>query len=82
MKDRKIYRLLLNFAIELIVYGVLVLIYSLGVLQFLASPLRQLFRSNLTVYAFVALGLIVAQGALLDIATTFLLDQLSLERLE
>jgi hypothetical protein len=66
----------------LIVYGVLVAAYSVIVLRLLGKPLAQLFHSNLGVFAFVSLALIVAQGVLLDALTSFLLDKLRLERLE
>jgi hypothetical protein len=71
-----------NLVIELVVYSALVLIYSVVVLRWLGEPLRQLFHSSLPVYAVLSLGLIVAQGALLDVVTAFLLNQLPIERLE
>jgi hypothetical protein len=74
--------LLRNFIIELIVYGVLVAAYSVVVLRLLHEPLVRLFHSNLGTYAFIGLGLIVAQGVLLDVITSWLLGQLRLERLE
>jgi hypothetical protein len=71
--------LIRNLVIELVVYGVLVVTYSIVVLRLLSEPLARLFHSNLATYAFVALGLIVAQGALLDTITSFLLRWLHLE---
>jgi hypothetical protein len=71
-----------NLAIELIMYSALVLLYSVVVLRWLGEPLRGLFHNNLLVYALLSLGLIVAQGALLDVVTAFLLNQLPIERLE
>jgi hypothetical protein len=71
-----------NFVIELVVYGALVLAYSMIVLRWLSEPLRQLFHSNLLVYALLSLGLIVAQGAVLDVVTAFLLSLLPMERWE
>lgn len=82
MENDNLRAVIRNFVIELVLYGALVLIYSVVVLRWLSQPLCQLFRSNLLGYAGVALGLIVAQGALLDVVTTFLLDQLPMERLE
>ncbi len=70
--------LLRNFVIELTVYGVLVAAYLVVVLRLLSEPLTRLFHSNLVAYAFTGLGLIVAQAALLDIITSFLLDLLRL----
>lgn len=71
-----------NFVIELIVYAILVVGYFLAVLRLLAEPLNRLFHSNLVIYALLALGLIVAQGVVLEAVTAFLLEQLRLERLE
>ena len=82
MKKQEIRILVRNLVVELIVYGVLVVTYSIVVLQLLSEPLTRLFHSSLATYAFVALGLIVAQGALLDTITSFLLRWLRLERLE
>ena len=82
MKKSETQRLVRNFAIEVLVYAALLVIYFLLVLRFLAEPLATLFGENLVVYAFAALGLIVAQGALLEFVTSFLLDRLGLERIE
>ncbi len=82
MRDPKFKRFLRNFILELVVYGVLVVAYFLVVLRFLGGWLTDLFNTNLTLYAVFALGLVVAQGALLDFVTTFLLDLLKLERLD
>ena len=82
MNKQKTRVLLRNFVVELIVYGILVAAYSVIVLRLLGKPLAQLFHSNLGVFAFVSLALIVAQGVLLDALTSFLLDKLRLERLE
>jgi hypothetical protein len=82
VKNPKLRSLVRNFAIEVVIYGTLVVVYFFLVLRFLAVPLANLFEQNLVIYAFVALGLIVAQGALLEFVTSFLLDRLGLERLE
>ncbi|MGD8996747.1 MAG: hypothetical protein PVH80_01450 [Anaerolineae bacterium] len=74
--------LIRDFLIELVVYGALVLAYSWVVLRWLSEPLRELFHSNLLIYALLSLGLIVAQGAVLDVVTTFLLGLLPTEHLE
>jgi len=67
-----------NLALELLVYGILVTAYALIVLRWVAQPLNQLFHDNLVIYAFVGLFLIVAQGALLERITSFLLVRLGL----
>ena len=82
MERKKIRVLLRNLAIELIIYAILVVIYTVVVLRLLNEPLTRLFDTNLVTYAIVALGLVAAQGALLDAVTSFLLKQLGLEQLE
>jgi hypothetical protein len=82
MRNAEIRILVRDFAIELLVYGALVLGYFFLVLRFLAKPLKQLFAGHLTWYAFVALLLIVVQGAALEFLTSFLLSRLRLLRLK
>ena len=82
MRNPDVRVLVRNFAIEVLVYGVLVLGYFLLVLRLLGEPLHELYTSNLTLYAFVALALIVIQGAVLEFITSFLLERLGLDRLE
>ena len=75
-------KLVRNFVLELIVYTGLVIAYFLIVLRFLGQPLKALFGTNLPLYALVALGLIVVQGAVLESVTSFLVSRLGLERPE
>jgi hypothetical protein len=82
LKNPDVRLLVRNFAVEVLVYGVLVLGYFLLVLRLLGEPLYELYTSNLTLYAFVALGLIVIQGAVLEFITSFFIDRLGLDRLE
>ncbi len=82
MREKRTWVLLRNLLIELVVYGILVIAYSVVVLRLLGKPLARLFDGNLIVYALISLGLIVAQGVLLDMITSFLLDRLRLGRLE
>ncbi len=74
--------LLRNFIIELAVYGVLVVAYFLLVLQSIGDWLTSLYYNNLTVYAILALMLIVVQAVILEKVTAFLIERLGLERLE
>lgn len=67
-----------NLVVELVVYGILVTAYALFALRWLAEPLNKLFHTNMTIYAFVGLALIVAQGALLERVTSFLLVRVKL----
>ena len=80
--DRSFKRVIGSLAIELGLYGVLLVIYFLLVLRFLNQPLTHLFHSNLLAYAFVALSLIAAQGILLSILTTFLIGLFSSKKSE
>lgn len=82
LRNPEVRRLLRNFSIELLVYAALVFGYFLLVLQFLGQPLARLFSTNLVLYAFVALLLIVAQGVLLEAVTSFIMGLLGLEQLE
>lgn len=75
-------RLIRNFLIELVLYGILVAIYFVLVLRTIGDWLTALYYENLTLYAFVALALIVTQAVVLEMVTTFLIERLGLERLE
>lgn len=78
--DRRI--LIRNFAIEMIVYAILVIAYFFLVLRTLGPWLRGLYDSNLRIYAIAALVLIVVQAVILEAVTSFLIERLGLERLE
>jgi hypothetical protein len=82
MKKQERRVLVRNFVVELIVYGILVAVYSVIIFRLLGEPLVRLLHSNLAAYALISLVLIVVQGVLLDGFTSFLLDKLRLERLE
>lgn len=73
--------LIRNFVIELIVYGILLVIYFFVALRFLAQPLSTLFSNSLVVYGIIGLGLIVIQAVFLEFITSFLFDFLGLHRL-
>lgn len=61
-----------RFLVQTLVYAGLVIVYYLLVLNFLGGWLKRLFDAHLAVYAFVALALIIAQGAALDLLTGWL----------
>ena len=82
MNEQRIRMLVRNFVIELIVYSILVVAYFVVAIRLLGEWLARLFHSNLVTYALISLGLIVAQGVLLDVITSFLLTRLNLSRLE
>ncbi len=71
-----------SFVIELVVYGVLVVGYFFLVLHFLGNYLHRLFEQDRKTYAFVALLLIIGQGIVLEMLTTFLLNLIRSEREE
>lgn len=81
MQKSNIRVLIRNLIIELILYGILLVIYFFAVLQFLGNFLTDLFNNQLVVYAFLGLGLIVVQAVLLETVTSFLLRLLRLDRL-
>lgn len=74
--------LLRNFLIEAVVYAVLVVVYFLVALRWLAEPLNGLFHDRRLTYAVLGLALILAQGVVLEYITSFLLEQLRLEERE
>lgn len=82
MNEQRMWILVRNFVIELIVYSILVVAYFVVALRLMGEWLARLFHSNLVTYALVSLGLIVAQGVLLDAITSFLLNRFNPSRLE
>lgn len=75
-------KLVRNFIIELVIYGVLLVIYFFAVLQFLGSLLDNLYLNNTTLYAIIGLVLIVSQAVVLEAVTSYLIRLLRLDRLE
>jgi hypothetical protein len=82
VQDPALRKLIRNFAIEMVVYGVLVVGYFFVALRFLDRPLQQLFVSNLTLYAVAALVLVVVQAVFLDLVTSSIMRWLGLDKLE
>jgi hypothetical protein len=72
--------LIRNLIVEIIIYSILLLAYFFVVLQFLGDILSDLFLTQTIVYAFLGLGLIIAQGVLLEALTSFLIRMLRLDR--
>lgn len=56
--------------VEVAVYSAFVFVYYLLVLHFLRGWIKELYDAHKTLYAVVALGLIIAQAALLEFVTT------------
>lgn len=73
-------QILRRLAIELLLYGVLLVVYFWFVLRYLDSWIYSLFNESLTIYSVISLILIVAQGVLLEMVTHFLMDKLGLDR--
>ncbi len=74
-------QLVRNFLIEMAVYGLLLVAYFYVALIFLGEPLAKLYQENLTLYALIALTLMVVQAVFLEFITSFLFDFLGLHRL-
>jgi hypothetical protein len=66
-------RTLRAFAIELAVYALLVVVYFFLVLHFLGETLHRLESNHRTVYAIVAILLMIGQAVILQNVTTLLL---------
>jgi hypothetical protein len=62
-----------SFLIELLVYAALVVAYVLFVIGLLNAWLHGLYDHNKTLYAVIALLLIITQGVVLEMVTSFLL---------
>jgi hypothetical protein len=82
MKNPNIARVIRSFAIELVIYSVLVIAYFFVVLRLLGQPLESLYSSNLVLYAFLALALVVVQAVVLEAVTSFIMGLLGLDQLE
>jgi hypothetical protein len=70
---KEIAKTLRAFAIELVIYAFLVIVYFFLVLHLLGQWLYQLEVQHRYVYAGVAILLIVGQAVLLESITTFLI---------
>ncbi|HEY74640.1 MAG TPA: hypothetical protein G4O00_00475 [Thermoflexia bacterium] len=78
--NRRRSRLIRDILLETFLYGLFVVAYTAVVLRWLDGWLTRLFHSDLIAYAAVGLVLIVAQGVVLDLLTSFLLERLGLGR--
>ena len=77
LEPRKLFR---NLLVEIIIYSALIFGYYLLVLRFLDDWLLSLFQSNLVLYSFLGLGLIILQAVLLDFVTSFLMKYIKLDQ--
>lgn len=74
--------LLQRFVLELVLYSGLVTVYYFLVLHLLGHRLELLYEHQRRLYAGLALGLIIAQGLLLEVLTRFLLSWITPQREE
>lgn len=81
MQETKIRTLIRNLVLELAVYAALLVLYFFLVLQYLGDILAKLYDNQILIYAFLGLGLIVAQGVVLEAITSFLIRLLRLDRI-
>ncbi len=77
MESRKLIR---NMLFEIIIYSILIFGYYLLVLRTMGDWLASIFNSNLVIYAFIGLGLIVVQAVVLDYLTSFLMKIIKLDQ--
>lgn len=69
-----------EFALELLIYAVFVIGYFLLVLRFVGDWIAGLHAQRPVAYAFVALGLILVQGVVLESVTRTLMRLISQRR--
>ena len=72
--------LIRNLIAEIILYSLLLVGYYLIVLRWIQHWVQDLFLDNLILYAFVGLGLILIQGAFLDLVTSLLMEYIKLDQ--
>lgn len=80
MRETNVRNLVRNLIIEIIIYGILLVVYFFVVLRYLNGFLTGLFLNQTIIYAFLGLGLIVAQGVVLEALTSYLIRMLRLDR--
>ncbi len=76
--DPSIRPLLRSLLIEIVIYIPLVGLFFVLVLRYASPHLTRLYHENLTAYAVLALVLIIAQGTLLELLTSWLLRKIGL----
>lgn len=67
-----------SLALELVIYGPIVAIYFFLVLRRINDWLTSLFNASSTEYAVVSVLLIVGQGVMLEVLTSWLLRRIGL----
>ena len=77
MEPRKLFR---NMLIEIIIYSLLIFGYYLLALRWMGDWMASVFNSNLYLYAFSGLFLIITQAVLLEMLTSFLMKYIKLDQ--
>ena len=80
LSNKDLPKLIRKFLIEMVVYGILLVIYFFAILRYLGEYLTRLYNDSLVIYAILALVLIVIQGVLLEALTSYLMKLLRLEQ--
>ena len=79
-KKSKMRQMAKNFLYEVLLYGVVLIIYFYFALRYLGEPLSRLFSANLSLYTLVGFVLILAQAILLESVINFLAKLIGLTR--
>ena len=80
MKKMEPQLLIRNLIVEIFLYSLLLIGYYFLVIHWMQDWIPDLFERNLTVYAFVGLGLILTQAAFLDLVTSLLMKYIKLDQ--
>lgn len=60
--------------LEVVIYACLVVVYFYLVLLFLRGRLYHLYHDKRVTYAFVSIALMIGQGIVLEMVTTFIIN--------
>ncbi|OYT55180.1 MAG: hypothetical protein B6U72_00060 [Candidatus Altiarchaeales archaeon ex4484_2] len=61
---------------ELVIYGILMFVYTLTVLSFLIDYVHNIYKADLLLYTFLALALILGQGVLMEGVSTYIREKI------
>jgi uncharacterized membrane protein YhaH (DUF805 family) len=77
-RDPSLLPIMRSFGLEMLLYLPPAIIYLALLLRFATGPLRRLSETDPTIYALLCLIVIVGQGVLLEIFTSWLLRRIGL----